>query len=289
MAEKIAIIADSSSDVPKELVEKYDNIEILPVQITIDDKSFRDFYDIDADKFCDFLKNSDDNTQFSTAQVNVETFLDAYRKWSNAGYKIIVLTISSAASGTLQSANLAKQYLLDENPDAVVEIIDSKTYSFVYGRAVLEAARMAKDGCTMKQIIERATEICESGKAFFVVDTLKFLKKGGRVKPAVALIGEILNIKPVLIVEDGLINSIEKIRGSKRVIPRILELLKESEFKPGNQIYVIDSGDPELLKATSDAVSEALGIEKPDVVKIGPTILLNTGPGVAGVIYYTKP
>ncbi len=287
MADKIKIITDTNSDVPKDLVEKYD-IDVIPTLITVNDKTYRDFYDIDADKFCEILKNSDDSTQFSTAQANVEVFLDSFRKWTLEGYKIILFTISSDGSGTYQGANLAKQYLLDEM-EADIEIIDSKTYSFVYGRAVIEAAEMASDGATKDDILSRAKEIIESGNVFFAVDTLKFLKKGGRIKPAVAAIGEILNIKPLLNVQDGLINNVEKIRGSKRVIPRIIELLKETGFNSDCPIYVLDGGSPENIVAMSDALKKEFGIENPKTAKIGPAILLNTGPGVSGVIYFTKP
>ena len=148
---------------------------------------------------------------------------------------------------------------------------------------------MAFEGSSKEDILARASEIISSGNAFFAVDTLKYLKKGGRIKPAVALIGEILNIKPLLVVEDGLINNLEKIRGSKRVIPRIIELLKASDFTPDCKIFVLDGGSPENVVAMSEALKKEFGIENPEIAKIGPAILLNTGPGLSGVIYYTKP
>ena len=286
MADKIKIISDTNADVPREFVEKYD-IELIPTLITVDGKTYRDFYDISAEQFCEIIKNADDNTQLSTSQANVEVFLESFRKWTKEGYKIILFTISSDGSGTYQGANLAKQYLLDEM-HADIEIIDSRTYSFVYGRAVIEAAKMALEGASKEDIISRAKEITESGNAFFAVDTLKFLKKGGRIKPAVAAIGEILNIKPLLNVQDGLINNVEKIRGSKRVVPRIIELLKESGFTADCPIYVLDGGSPENISAMSEALKNEFGIENPQTTKIGPAILLNTGPGLSGVIYFTK-
>ena len=103
------------------------------------------------------------------------------------------------------------------------------------------------------------------------------------------MIGEILNIKPLLNVEDGLINNIEKIRGSKRVIPRIIELLKQTDFTPDCKIYVLDGGSPENVAAMSEALKNEFGIENPEIAKIGTAILLNTGPGLSGVIYFTKP
>ena len=112
MSDKIKIISDTNADVPKEYVEKY-NIELIPSLITIDDKTYRDFYDINAEQFCEVLRKSNDNTQFSTSQASVEVFLDSFRKWTAEGYKIILFTISSDGSGTYQGANLAKQYLLD--------------------------------------------------------------------------------------------------------------------------------------------------------------------------------
>ena len=286
MADKIKIISDTNADVPKEYVEKY-GIDVIPTTIFVDDKSYRDYYDIDSDTFCEILKNVTDSTKLSTAQANVEAFLESFRKWAKEGYKIILFTISSEGSGTFQTANLAKQYLLDEM-EADIDIIDSQTYSLVYGRAVIEAAKMAENGADKASIIARSKEIIESGNAFFAVDTLKFLKKGGRIKPAVAAIGEILNIKPLLAVQDGLINNVEKIRGSKRVVPRIVELLKESGYTADCPIYALAGGSPENTKAMSDAIEKEFGI-KPEIGKIGTAILLNTGPGISGVIYFKKP
>ncbi len=287
MADKFKIISDSSSDIPKELVDKYD-IDIIPVLITVDDKTYKDYYEMTAEQFCEILKTCDDNTKFSTAQASLDTFIERFKKWTNDGYKIICFTISSSGSGTFQTANLAKQYLLDEG-DCDIEIIDSKIYTYVYGRAVIEAAQMAESGSSKEEILNRINEILSSGNAFFVTDTLKFLKKGGRIKPAVAAIGEILNIKPILTVDDGVINSLEKVRGSKKVVPRIMELLKNTGFEKGLPLYIIDGGDQQKNDEMKKALSETFGIENAPLAKIGPTILLNTGPGLTGVLYYTKP
>ncbi|MFA7637481.1 MAG: DegV family protein [Monoglobales bacterium] len=287
MAEKIKIVSDTNADVPKEYVEKY-NIDLIPSFIIVDDKTYRDYFDINAEQFCKILDNVTEKTELSTAQANIDSFLQCFKKWASEGYKIIVFTISSEGSGTFQTANLAKQYILEEM-DADIEIIDSQTYSLVYGHAVIEAAKMAHEGsASMEEIVTRSKEIIASGNAFFAVDTLKFLKKGGRIKPAVAAIGEILNIKPLLNVQDGLINNVEKIRGSKRVVPRIIELLKEENITADCKIFVLDGGSPENTAAMADALKSELGVENPEIAKIGPAILLNTGPGISGVIYFKK-
>lgn len=288
MADKIKIVVDSPSDIPKDLVEKY-NIDVVPVLILVNDKTYKDFYEISSDEFCKILEESDDKTSLSTAQPQIEAFLESFKKWTEQGYKVICLTISSTGSGTYQTANLAKQYLLDENPSAQVEILDSKTYSLVYGHAAIEAAKMAQENADYDTIISRINEILSCGNAFFITDTLKYLKRGGRVSPAVALIGEILNIKPVLAVDNGVINSLEKIRGSKKIIPRVIELLKEKGYTPDCPIYVLDGGNSKNVEDMKLALKDAFGIEDPAIAKIGCAILMNTGPGLAGVIYFTKP
>lgn len=288
MADKIKIVVDSPADIPKDLVEKY-AIEVIPSLIIINDDTYRDFYEMASDRFCKILETSDDNTRFSTAQPQLEAFLESFKKWTQQEYKVICITISSDGSGTFQSANLAKQYLLDENPSAQVEIIDSKTYSLVYGHAAIEGARLASEGADLDAVISRIKEVLSCGNAFFVTDTLKYLKRGGRVSPTVALIGEILNIKPVLVVENGVINSLEKIRGSKKIIPRVIELLKSTDFTPDCPIYVLDGGNSKNVEDMKNALKDAFGIENPSIAKIGSAILMNTGPGLAGVIYFTKP
>lgn len=288
MADRIKIIVDSPADIPKDIVEKY-NIGVIPSLILINDETYKDFYEMTSDKFCEILETADDNTKFSTAQPQLESFLEYFKKYTEEGYKVICLTISSDGSGTYQTANLAKQYLLEENPSAQVEIIDSKTYSLVYGHAAIEAAKMAADNADFDSIISKINDILSCGNAFFVTDTLKYLKRGGRVSPAVALIGEILNIKPVLLVENGVINSLEKIRGSKKIIPRVIELLKSTDFTPDCPIYVLDGGNSKNVEDMKNALKDAFGIENPAIAKIGSAILMNTGPGLAGVIYFTKP
>lgn len=287
MAEKIKLITDSASDISKQTAEEL-GIEILPITITVDDKVYRDIYDITSGEFCNILKTCSENTKFSTAQPNLELFLDTFRKWATDGYKIICVTISSAGSGTFQTANLAKQYLLDEM-DAQIEIIDSLGYSKLYGYPIEEAAKKIIDGASCEEVLNYIKSKLPCGNAFFVTDTLKFLKKGGRIKPAVAMIGEILNIKPVLVIDDGVINSLEKIRGSKKVVPRIIELLKNTNITPDCKIYIVDGGDENLNNSMSAALKDAFGIEDVEYAKIGPTILLHTGPGLTGVIYFKKP
>lgn len=288
MADKIKIVVDSPADIPNDIIEKY-NIDVIPSLIIVNDETFKDFYEMNSERFCKILETADDNTSFSTAQPQLESFLDCFKKWTEEGYKIVCITISSEGSGTYQTANLAKQYLLDEIPSAQVEIIDSKTYSLVYGHAAIEGAKMAIDGADLDSVISRINEVLSSGNAFFVTDTLKYLKRGGRVNPAVATIGEILNIKPVLVVENGVINSLEKIRGSKKIIPRVIELLKATAFTPDCPIYVLDGGNKKNVEDMKNALKDSFGIENPPIAKIGSAILMNTGPGLAGVIYFTKP
>ncbi len=280
---KIKVICDSSGDIPKEYVEK-NQITIVPMTVEFQDKSYRDFYEINSEVFFQKLTQTEEFP--TTAQVSAEQFLEAFQQALKEGYEtIICFTISSLSSGTYQNANLAKRMLLEEQ-QADVEIVDSQSFAYVYGKIAQEAAEMALQGKSKEEILQQVQYRQEHVDVVFVVDTLKYLKKGGRINPGVAALGEVLDIKPVLTIRDGLISVEDKIRGKKRVPVKLMKLLEKKQITSAKEVVVLHGSCLETAKEYIAAMKETFGIEDPQIVEVGPVIGVHTGPGVVAVILY---
>lgn len=280
---KIKVICDSCGDIPKEFVQRYD-ITVIPMTLEFGEKSYRDFYDIDSNTFFQMLTETDEVP--TTAQVSSETFLQAFREAAEEGYDtILCFTISSAGSGTFQNACLAKKMFL-ESGQADIEVIDPHTYAYVYGRVAQEAAQWAQEGRTKDEIMQQIKYRLEHHEVAFVVDTLQYLKKGGRINPGVAAIGEILDIKPVLTVRNGLISVEDKIRGKKRVPAKLMKLLEKKNITAAKEVVVLHGSCPDIAEEYMDAMMETFQIPRPQLAEVGPVIGVHTGPGVVAVVLY---
>lgn len=280
----IKIIADSPGDIPQELVKKY-NIEFLPVSLHFNDKDYRDYLDITPEEFYDILPTLDEVP--TTSQIRVPEFEDAFRKTLEDGFDtIICFTLAQEASGTFNNANLAKNMILEEYPNADITVV-SGSLSYIYGRLAVEAAKLAAEGAEKEEILKTVNNMAENSAHFFVVDTLKYLKKGGRISPTVAGIGDILNIKPILAVKNGLVTSVDKVRGSKKVIPKLISFLKDAGIENATEVYIFDGkADPANISAVKAALKENFNIEDTAISVVGPVIGLHTGPGIYGVLFF---
>ncbi len=280
---KIKVICDSGGDIPKELAEKY-QVTILPFMVEFGAESYRDYYDINSKSF--FQKLAETKEIPTTAQITMEQFMQAYEQAVNEGYDtILYFALSSMASGTYQNANLAKKMFLEEH-QVDIEVIDSQAFAYVYGRIAQEAAEWALAGKTKEEIMTQVQYRLTHYDIAFVVDTLQYLKKGGRINPGVAAIGEILDIKPVLTIRDGLISMEEKIRGKKRVPVKLMKLLEKKNITQAKEVVVLHGSCPDTAEEYIDAMKETFGISRPQLVEVGPVIGVHTGPGVVAVVLY---
>lgn len=273
---KIKIITDSTSDIPRELAEKY-NITVVPLTVHFGEKEYKDWYDLTPIQFFEMLKTSD--LMPTTSQITPIMFEEVFEEELKHYESIICITISSKASGTYQSAMIAKNSL--ENAD--VEVIDSMTFSYGYGMIAVEAAKMAQEGNSKDEIIKKIQYMLEHLDTYFIVDTLEYLKKGGRINLATAVIGNILNIKPVLAVKDGLVVPIGKIRGSKNVIPRMVKILKDKGYDLSDKVVGLAHGAmPEKLEELKKSFEEEFTVKAFTVSEVGSVIGAHAGPGVLG-------
>jgi len=279
----IKIMADSPCDIPKGEAQQYD-IQIFPVELFMSDCSYRDNVDISTAEFYEKLKQTDEFP--TTSQIGILDFEKAFLEAAKQGYdEVMCFTLPLKASGTHQNAHLAKNMVADKT-DMEITIIDSGTFSYIYGRMIVEAAKMAKQDCTHDQIMEKLTYMRDNHYVLIATDTLKYLKKGGRINPAVANIGEILQIKPILSVDDGLISSAAKVKGQKRVFPKILELLKENGLKKATEITILQGDAIERALEFSHILHQEAKTDNIYITEVGPVIGIHTGPGVIAVILW---
>lgn len=280
---KIKVICDSGGDIPKELAEQY-QITIMPFLVEFGEESYRDYYEIDSKTF--FQKLTETNEIPTTAQISTEQFIQVFEEAVQEGYDtILYFSLSSRASGTYQNAHLAKKMFLEDH-QADIELIDSQAFAYVYGRVAQEAAQWALEGRTKDEIMEQVQYRLTHYDIVFVVDTLQYLKKGGRINPGVAAIGEILDIKPVLTIRDGLISMEEKIRGKKRVPAKLMKLLEKKNITQAKEVVVLHGSCPDAAAEYIDAMKETFGIPQPQLVEVGPVIGVHTGPGIIAVVLY---
>ncbi len=281
----IKIITDTCSDITLETAEKY-GIHLMPIHVIFDEKEYLDQYEIDAKSFYKMLESSDVHPK--TAQVTVQEHTDAFMKYAK-DYTIIHIPISANASGTYQSACLAKESVTDEIPDAEIHIFQNDQFSYGYGLWAIEAAKMASDGKSADEILNMLDEKIHNTEVIFSVSTLDYLQKGGRISSASKMIANVLDITPILEIKDGLVVSKEKVRGSKKVLAKMASILSENISDDTEQtICVMHSDDIERAEKLIEKIKQATPYTKFETAYLGACIGIHTGPGAIGVIYQKK-
>lgn len=279
----IQIICDTMNDVPKEIVEKY-NIEILPATIVFDGIEYKAGVDIEGDEFYKMLRSS--NSMPTTSQVTYATFKDTFEKYLDEGKKILYLSGSSAASGTYQSAMIAKNDI--ESDD--IHIFDTYSLCIGGGMLITEAAIMAQESNDIDYIINKLNEYKEKVEVYFSVDSLDYLHKGGRISGTKATIGTILNIKPILKIEDGVVKQKTQVRGSKKIIPTLIEQLKlqvGDDFSD-KEVYVGYGDDIEECNKFVEKVKNELSPKSVKIFQIGACVACHSGADVFGLACLNK-
>lgn len=280
----IKIITDSTSYIPLEYVEKYD-ISVVSLNVFINNKSIREI-DIDNKLFYEEMNTSNEIPKSS--QPILDEMLNAFESTVKNGDSIIGIFLSSSMSGTFSSANLVKNIILENNPKADITIIDSKTNCMQMGFAVIEAAKACLAGKSKNDIVDTVNNILNHSRFLFSPDTLDYLKKGGRIGSASALLGTLLQIKPILTVKDGETSVFTKVRSRKKAIDTIVNSVFEDIEKSslGDIIVHHINCEEEGLKLAK-RLEEKLNVPV-KIQSIGPVIGLHVGPGSIGIAYYTK-
>ena len=284
---KIAILTDSACDIPPELEKQYD-IDILPFVITLDGVSYVERRDFGFDEFYQMLRAAQGVP--STAQVTAIQFCEQYCKYVDEGYTDVVhVTINSTGSGTYDAAVLAQNMLREERPDHKLNIhlIDSHTYSYVYGAPVVQAARRLRNGAEVGYVCAELEAAFARQEIVLSAFSLKQMKKSGRISAAAAFAGELLGLKPIITIIDGVTKTASKVRGDNAVMPAIVAHAQKN-MEPGSE-YIVGTTDKDNGKMLATLCKKAFGYPPKRVFLLGAAVATNTGPNAVAMVYRGKP
>ena len=280
----IKIVTDSTSYISDEYIKKYD-IKLVSLNVIINGVSSREV-DIENKVFYEEIRNSKEIPKSSQPIPN--EMLNTFKEIVKDGDSIVGIFLSSKMSGTYSNANMIKDMILEDYPDAEIHILDSKTNCMQMGFAVIEAARTASEGKSINEVINAANHVINNSRFLFTPETLEYLKKGGRIGGAAALFGNVLQIKPILTVVNGETSVFKKVRTRKKAIEEIVKtVLEEIESKGLGDIVVHHINCQEDGLKLAKALENKLG-KKVEIQSIGPVIGVHVGPGSIGIAYYTK-
>ena len=246
------IFADSASDLPKSFFAEND-VTLIPLHVLIDGKEYEDIIEIDSREVYKTIRAGG---QPKTSQVSPDELLERWTELSKSGEEGIYIAFSSELSGTHNTAVMMRDQVKEENKNLNLVIVDSKCASLGYGLLIKEAVRLRNAGETLDEIEEKIRFMAEHMEHLFTVEDLDYMARGGRVSKASAFIGGLLNIKPLLHVEDGKLVPIEKHRGRKKVLRRIVELMEERGDNLSGQTIAISHGDDEAIALELKALVE---------------------------------
>ena len=271
----IKIICDSMSDIPKEIIEKY-GVEIIPLTVIFNGVEYMDGIDITHSQFYKMLRESESMPK--TSQITYAQFKEVFEKYKDE--EVLYISGSSRASGTYQSAVLAKNDGYDN-----VYIFDTYNLSMVSGLFVIKACEMREKGYSIEEILNHLNSLKGTEDVIVSVDTLEYLKKGGRISSTKAMLGNLLNVKPILHVEDGLVAQKSQVRGKKQMYSTLVKGIGEKfDNNLEDRTVVIGFGDNEEdFEIVKNKFMEEYKVKDLYCVNIGCAICSHIGPGVLAI------
>ncbi|WP_195989600.1 DegV family protein [Clostridium sp. D53t1_180928_C8] len=279
----VKIIADSTCYLPQEYIDKY-KVAIVSLNVLLNGTSYRET-DLSNDWFYNEMSKS--ATIPTSSQPSIEDLYNTVETEIKAGNDVVGIFLSSDMSGTFSTSNLVKNMILENYPDANIEMLDSRSNCMQAGFAVLEAAKAAYENKPLDKVISIAKSVIENNRFIFVPDTLEYLKKGGRIGGAAALFGSLLQIRPILTVEDGKTTVFTKVRTKKKAIDKIINTILEQNSKsPIKGLIVHHINCESEGQELADRLKSSLGLDNVKIQSIGPIIGLHVGPGSIGIAYH---
>lgn len=277
---RVIVLSDNTADIPKSLIDELD-IKVIPSYVVMGENTFREGIELSTTDLYTRMKEM--KVIPKTSQPTLADFMQIYDKLSQDGSSIISIHMSSQMSGTSQTAMIAREAL----PDRDITVIDSKQMSLALGMVVVAAARAAKEGKTKDEVIERANAVMEQIQTYFIVDTLEYLHRGGRIGKAQSLVGNILHIKPILTLKDGFIAPFENNRGKTKALRRIIGIAKEYQAQKGPLICGIAHANcPEDALQFKEMVSAEIDCQEFIFSEICAVIGVHCGPGTMALFFY---
>jgi DegV family protein with EDD domain len=278
---KVAILTDSTAYLPDSLVQEF-GIEVIPLNVIWEGTSYLDNVDISSDEFYTRLQTAKELP--TTSQPSVGMFKEYFDRLATEAEGVVAVMISEKLSGTIASAIGAKAQM----GGFPIEIVDSKMTSAGLALTVIEAAKFARDGKDLAAVSTRAREVSEKMKMMFLVDTLEFLHKGGRIGGAKRFVGSMLSVKPILHILDGAIDTLDSVRTKKKALAAMLEIAGEDIGKQEGKLHagIFHGLAEEEGRKILGQVEEMFSPESVMFSGLSPVIGTHTGPGAIGIAYF---
>lgn len=286
---KIMILTDSCCDLPLETIQEL-GIKVLPLKVTINGETFRETFDKSTQEVYQLMEQSNEIPKH--AMINPFEFEEAYKEIYDQGYTdIISVSLNSKGSGTYNNSLTAKKDFFENNPDAKGKIniynLDSGCYTVFYGYPIMEAVKKIRKGANAKEIIAYLEDWFNVCGVYVVPYNLKYAKKSGRISAAAAFAGELLGLKPIILFADGETEVVEKIRGEKNIVPKLVDCV-ERNMTPQSPYLLIHGRDNTLAKEIEKELVKRTGRKAEMLASVGAAVASNIGPDVVAVLVRRK-
>lgn len=283
---KICVSTDSTADIPQTLCRELD-IPVLPLTVLAGDREYRDGVDIRPQ---DFYKLLDASQKLPvSSQVSALLYTQLFEgAWRDGCTDLIHVAINAKGSGTYQAGVMARDMFFEDHPEArdvlTIHLVDSGTYSMAYGIPVVEAARMARAGAEVREVLAFLEEWLRHARPMFVPLNLRCVKKSGRISPAAAFVGDAIGLKPMITFEDGEAKILAKVRGENQAIATLVNTFRK-EWKPGTPYALVYGCNQEAREKLRRLLAETVEQKPMTEYEVGCVISINTGPDMVGLIY----
>ncbi len=276
---RVGIVTDSTAYMPKELLAQY-AIHVVPNVVNWDNQTYKDGVDLEANEFFERLKTS--STMPTTAVASLGEILDVYKQAAEGMDGVVGMHLGSKLSGTYSAAEQVKGLL----PDKPIAVIDTSATAMALGFVVLAAARAAAAGQDFEAVRQVAEATLPHVGLVFTVETLEFLRRGGRIGGAQAFVGGLLDMKPILELRNGRVEPVERVRTKKKAVDRVLEIIAErTQGKRPVRLATLHAAAPQEAQRLLEAARKQLDATETIFSDVSPTVAVHAGPGTVGLAY----
>lgn len=279
--DKIKILVDSGSDMSMEYAEKY-NIDIVPLNVIFEGKTHKDVIELSSTEYCEYLKTCSEIP--STSQPSPMDFIEYFNKYKTEYEHIIVITMSPTGSGTFNSATLAKEMFLEENPDYHIHIVDSKSCGLIELLEAKAAANMIEDGYNIVDILDNLEKIRFNISTYYLVDNVEYLIKGGRVSTIKGTIAAKLRLKPIVAIKSGIGSNLTNAVGYHNGIEKMAGFFF-AEAKPTTTLYISHANCPDKAMKLVERVKKQIPELKYEILPMNCVMATQSGPDSIGMFY----
>jgi len=284
MGKNVAILTDSTASIPEPLLEEL-NIRTVAYYIHRGQEVLRDLVTVQRDEFLNWLMTA--KLLPTTASPGPGDYFDAYERLSQEGHdEIVSIHMTSKGSGAYQAAMLAQSMMQEQNPAVHVEVIDTRNVSLCQGWMAIEAARAALAGLKLEEVADKVKSMIPITHMIQTADTLKYLYMGGRIGRAKQLVGTLLNIKPLIGMEDGEIVPEGMARSRGQAYQAMVDKVEETVGKSRIKIAYVHAGARQEVEKLRRAVETRLNTVESMIAELSPALAVHTGPGTAGLCYF---